>query len=109
MYICVYVHDMEYVWRSEDSLWELVLSFHHVGSRFQTQRIRLGGLHLYCPIHLTSPCGHTSTSLNLALCPPGLRAAASEYLEGITSTPGQQDGSENKDAYCQAWGPEGNF
>jgi hypothetical protein len=29
------------IWTSEDNLWELILSFHHVGHRDQTQVVRL--------------------------------------------------------------------
>lgn len=41
-------------WRSENNLWELVISFHHVGSRKRTQGPRLGPYSL-CPLsHLAS-------------------------------------------------------
>lgn len=30
-YLCVYDYSMTCIWRSEDDLWELALSFHHVG------------------------------------------------------------------------------
>lgn len=36
-YLCVYMHAL--VWRSEDNLAELVLSFHHAGSRGGTQAV----------------------------------------------------------------------
>ena len=36
-------HAREYTWRLEDNVQELVLSFHHVGSRDGIQVTRLGG------------------------------------------------------------------
>lgn len=36
------MHFMAHVWRSEDNLWELDLSLHHVVPRDRTQVIRLG-------------------------------------------------------------------
>lgn len=47
--------------RSEDDLWLLVLSFHHVGPTDQTQVVRLGGL--YPLSHLDSPAGFEVGSL----------------------------------------------
>lgn len=45
------------VQRSEDSLWESVLSFHHVGPRDQTEVIRFGSSRLY---PLSFPAHHSS-------------------------------------------------
>jgi hypothetical protein len=39
----------------EDKLWELVLSFYHVGSRDQTQVIRLGVRCIFLLSHLARP------------------------------------------------------
>lgn len=41
-----------FVYRSEDNLWKLVASCHHVVSRYRTQVLRLGGRHLYLLSHL---------------------------------------------------------
>lgn len=38
-------HVTERAWRSEDNLWKLVLSFHHVGPGDQTQLARLSHKH----------------------------------------------------------------
>lgn len=38
-----------------DDLGMSILSFHHVGSRDQTQAFKLGGKHPYLLSHLTSP------------------------------------------------------
>lgn len=45
MCVCVCEHECmpQYVWRSEDSLWEAVLSFHHGGPADWTLVIRLRG------------------------------------------------------------------
>lgn len=53
-FISVYVkgegtRTMTCLWRTEDNFKELVLSSHHVGSRDQTQAVRLGSKHLYHP------------------------------------------------------------
>lgn len=52
---CVYMPWSMYVWKSEESLWELVLSFHHVGPRDGTHVIRLNNKFLYLLSHLSSP------------------------------------------------------
>lgn len=36
------MHVLEAYWKSEDSLWDSVLYFYHVGTGDQTQAIRLG-------------------------------------------------------------------
>lgn len=41
---------LEFRLRSEDNLWELILPFHHVDPRDQTQLVRLGYRQL-CPFH----------------------------------------------------------
>lgn len=55
---CLCMHAMEHVcihvWRSEESLWELVLFFHHLGPRDGTRVIRLNKF-LYLLSHLSSP------------------------------------------------------
>lgn len=42
------VHDTAYVWRSEDNFQEMVLSFHHIGLKNQTQTVRLSTNHFTC-------------------------------------------------------------
>lgn len=42
-----------HVWRSDDNLWELVLSFHHVGPGEQTQAVSLGSKHDFTRPHLS--------------------------------------------------------
>jgi hypothetical protein len=42
LFVCINM-DEELVWRSEDNLWEMVLSSHHVGPGDQTRAIRLVG------------------------------------------------------------------
>lgn len=57
-YFCVYMWNMRvsrYMWRSEDKLWELDLSFHDVGSLDWIQVIRLGSKHLSLLSHLLPP------------------------------------------------------
>lgn len=60
-FISVYVkgegtRTMTCLWRTEDNFKELVLSSHHVGSRDQTQAVRLGSKHLYHPVtHALAP------------------------------------------------------
>lgn len=39
------------MWRSKDSFWELVLSFHYVGSGDETRVMRLGGGRVYLQRH----------------------------------------------------------
>lgn len=53
MYVCM----CTYLWKSEDNVLELVLSFHHVGPDNRIQFIKLSGSHLY-PMSLESlgPC-----------------------------------------------------
>lgn len=46
---------MVYLWRSEDNLRELILSFHYVGSRNQTQVTGQGSKSLYPQSHFTDP------------------------------------------------------
>lgn len=41
-----------HVWKSQDSLWKSILSFHHVHSGYQTQVIGLGSKVYYLLIHL---------------------------------------------------------
>ena len=55
MYVHMSVHAMTWMWSSEDSFWELVLTFHHVGLGDQTQAVRLGGKCLYPLTHLEGP------------------------------------------------------
>lgn len=43
------------MWGSENNLRELILSFHHVGSKVQSQDARLGSRHLYPPSPLAGP------------------------------------------------------
>lgn len=50
-FVCMGLH----VWMSEDSLQELLLSFHHVGRRDRSHAVRLGDGHLYPPSHLAAP------------------------------------------------------
>lgn len=54
--VCVYVYETVYVLRSENSLWEFVLSFHQVGLRYQARVVRLGSKPLYPLHHLAGPC-----------------------------------------------------
>ena len=56
-YVCVptYTYTHLYVRRSENNLWELVLSFYHMWPEDQTWVIRLNSKHLYRLSHLTSP------------------------------------------------------
>lgn len=42
----MYMHVTINMWKSEDTLWELVLSFYQVGSQNRTQITRLGSLYL---------------------------------------------------------------
>lgn len=49
------MHVTVYVWRSEDNVEELVLSFHYMGSGDQTQDIRLGSKPLYPLSRLAGP------------------------------------------------------
>lgn len=56
IYLYVYTHAMMYVWRQEDNLWELALSYCR-GSRDQTQATRLGNKCLYLLSHFTSHLG----------------------------------------------------
>jgi hypothetical protein len=44
------------VWKLEDNLKLLFLTFHHVGSTNRTQVARLGSKPLYLLSHLYSPC-----------------------------------------------------
>lgn len=46
---------MVYVWRTEDNLYGLVLSYHHGVPRDQTRIIRIGSKHLYPLSHLSGP------------------------------------------------------
>lgn len=46
---------MMYIWKSENNLWESVLSFYHMGSRIQTQVIRLVASTLTHLSNLTHP------------------------------------------------------
>lgn len=50
-----HTHATMHVWKSKASLWELVLCFHHVGSRAQTQLIRLVSKSLYQLTPIPSP------------------------------------------------------
>lgn len=50
----------------ENSLWELFISFHHVGPRYWTQNIRLGSKYFHPQSHLTSPGVHNFLELGLA-------------------------------------------
>lgn len=43
MDVCGFVHDMAHKWNSENTLWDSVLSSHHMGPRDHTQVIKLGG------------------------------------------------------------------
>lgn len=38
------------VWRSENSVWAVILSFYHTDPRDATQVIRFGGRHLHQPL-----------------------------------------------------------
>lgn len=42
------------MWRADNSLWELVLLFQHVGPGDQTQVIRVGIMSLYLQSHLAA-------------------------------------------------------
>lgn len=53
--VCVCVCALAHMWRSEDNLQELVLSFDHVGSRDWTKVIWLGSKWLYLLSYLASP------------------------------------------------------
>ena len=66
LYICVcvcarvhtralYAHATARVWRSENNLLELILSFHGIGPRDQTQVVGFGSRHFYSLNHLSSP------------------------------------------------------
>lgn len=58
VFLSLFLHGQEamcattLVWRSEATMQESVLSFHHAGSKNQTQVIRLGGKHLSLPVLL---------------------------------------------------------
>lgn len=49
------MHAMAGLWRSDDTLQELVLSFHPVGSRDHTKVFRFGDKHLKLLSHLYRP------------------------------------------------------
>lgn len=51
---CVHLHAVVCMWRLEDSLWELALSFYRMGSKDWTQIVRLGGKHPYLLLTLVS-------------------------------------------------------
>lgn len=55
VHVCVKACAMAGVCSSEDSLWELVLSFSYVSPKGQTEVVKLGGRHAYPLSHLTSP------------------------------------------------------
>lgn len=48
-------HTTAHTWRSENSLREWFLSFHHLSSGDQTQVVRFGSKHIYLLSPLTSP------------------------------------------------------
>jgi hypothetical protein len=50
MYVCMCM-----AWRSEDKLWESILSFHCEMPKVGIQVFRLEGKHLYLLRHLTDP------------------------------------------------------
>lgn len=52
VYMCTCVHAIVSVCRSEDNLWQSVLSLHHIDSGDWKQVVRLGGEHLYQLSHL---------------------------------------------------------
>lgn len=52
---------MSPVWRSEDNLWEPILSFYCVSLRDQTQVVRLGGKRLSLLSHLTGSLSRLSS------------------------------------------------
>lgn len=69
---CVGAHAMALVWRLEDTLWELVLSFHRVDPENQTQVLSLSGkcLLLTQPVPygaLLGPPNQTTTRQRLVL------------------------------------------
>lgn len=47
LYVCVCMHAMVHVCRSEDNFQKLVLSFYQVDPNDRTQVVRLGGTHSY--------------------------------------------------------------
>lgn len=53
-----YVLVLRHMWRAEDNLSGLVLSFYCVGPRDQTQVLRLGGKHLYPLSSVSCPRGN---------------------------------------------------
>lgn len=53
-----YVLVLRHMWRAEDNLSGLVLSFYCVGPRVQTQVVRLGGKHLYPLSSVSCPRGN---------------------------------------------------
>lgn len=54
MHMCGGTHAKNYVFRSENYLWEPILYFYHVDLRDPTQ-VRLGSKCLYPLSHLTGP------------------------------------------------------
>lgn len=57
---------------SEDTLWELVLSFYHMGTRDWTQVVRPGSQHFYPRVILPPCCHHWCFILSVCLCETGL-------------------------------------
>lgn len=54
-FVCVHVCHRVHRLRSEDNLWQSVLSFHHVCPGNRTQIMRVGGKCLYQMSHLGAP------------------------------------------------------
>lgn len=52
MCMCMHAYATVHMWRSEDSLWESVFSFHHTGPQNQTQAASPGSRHIYSLSHL---------------------------------------------------------
>lgn len=71
MRFCVVAHAMVPVWEAEDTLWELVLSFHCVDPENQTQILSLGG---------KVPVTHTASPLDGALLGPPNQTTTRQQL-----------------------------
>lgn len=97
LFICGWgAHAMAHMSKSEDNVQKLVLSFHHVDSRPQTQVTRLGGKCVYLTKYLTGPYHHFkfTTAKNSLLSPSLFNSTGVEpwihpcfAIQSITSIP----------------------
>jgi hypothetical protein len=89
-YLCIYmrwgVYATEHVWRSEDNMPELLLSFHHVHDGNRTQALKFGSKHLYTLSYLADPKLHLLIFLavfhwdsNVSTCSPKLAVSCSYF------------------------------